>query len=93
MALRRRMQDLVIAACADAGVSGLFITHDLHEAARIAHRIAVLDTRGLGILGDRVLDGQPGRRSDTDLHGWVISALERDPLFRDIHEVDERQIA
>jgi NitT/TauT family transport system ATP-binding protein len=93
VALRRRMQDLVIAACADAGVSGLFITHDLHEAARIANRIAVLDTRGLGILGDRVLDGQPGRRSDTDLHGWVISALERDPLFRDIHDVDERQIA
>jgi NitT/TauT family transport system ATP-binding protein len=93
VALRRRMQDLVIAACADAGVSGLFITHDLHEAARIAHRIAVLDTRGLGIRGDRVLEGRSGARRDADLHAWVIAALERDPLFRDIHDVDERQIA
>jgi NitT/TauT family transport system ATP-binding protein len=93
VALRRRMQDLVIASCAGAGLSGLFITHDLHEAARIAHRIAVLDTRGLGILGDRVLHGTPGARSDGELHAWVSAALERDPLFRDIHDVDERQIA
>ncbi len=93
VALRRRMQDLVIATCAGAGLAGLFITHDLNEAARIAHRVAVLDTYGAGILGDRPLPGRPGGRSDAQVQDWVTAALERDPLFRHIHDVDERQIA
>lgn len=41
VALKRRMQDLVIAASRDASFSALFITHDLMEAVRIAHRVAV----------------------------------------------------
>jgi NitT/TauT family transport system ATP-binding protein len=93
VALRRRMQDLVIAICAGAGLSGLFITHDLHEAARVAHRIAVLDLRGRGILGMRDLPGAPGDRPDRTVFAWVQSALSDDPLFRHIHDVDERQIA
>ncbi|MCB1364297.1 MAG: ATP-binding cassette domain-containing protein [Rhodobacteraceae bacterium] len=93
VALRRRMQDLVIATCADAGLAGLFITHDLHEAARIAHRVAVLDTYGAGVLGDRPLPGRPGSRSEAQVQDWVGAALSRDPLFRHIHDVDERQIA
>ncbi|WP_111734561.1 ABC transporter ATP-binding protein [Roseovarius amoyensis] len=93
VALRRRMQDVAISNCADAGLSGLFITHDLHEAARIAHRVMVLDTYGAGILGDRSLPGRPGSRSDTQVQEWVAAALSRDPLFRHIHDVDERQIA
>ncbi len=93
VALRRRMQDLVISICAAVGLSGLFITHDLHEAARIAHRIAALDTRGAGILGHRPLPGLPGGRRDAEVQGWVAAALERDPLFRHIHDVDERQLA
>lgn len=93
VALRRRMQDLVISTCAFAGLSGLFITHDLHEAARISHRVAVLDTRGAGILGYRHLPGAPGERSEAEQRDWVTAALTRDPLFRHIHDVDERQIA
>jgi len=92
VALRRRMQDLVIATCAAGDVSGLFITHDLSEAARLAHRIAVLDTRGRGILGERILDGAPAERSDEAVFAWVQAALKQDPLFRHIHDVDERQI-
>ena len=42
VALRRRMQDLVIATCAKAGLSGLFITHDLDEALRLGDSIAIL---------------------------------------------------
>jgi len=93
VALRRRMQDLVIATCADGGLSGLFITHDLAEAARIAHRIAVLDTHGAGILGHRPLPGRPGARADAEVQDWVGEALARDPLFRHIHDVDERRVA
>jgi NitT/TauT family transport system ATP-binding protein len=86
-------QYLVIATCAAGHVSGLFITYDLSEAARLAHRIAVLDTRGRGILGQRVLDGAPAERSDEAVFAWVQAALRQDPLFRHIHDVDERQIA
>jgi len=93
VALRRRMQDLVIASCAAGHVSGLFITHDLAEAARLAHRIAVLDTRGRGILGQRVLAGEPAGRTDEAVFTWVQASLRQDPLFRHIHDVDERQIA
>ena len=93
VALRRRMQDLVIETCAASGTAGLFITHDLHEAARIAHRIAVLDTRGNGIVGARELDGAPQARDDASVFRWVQKALADDPLFRHIHDVDERQVA
>uniref|UniRef100_UPI003BA8CF2A ABC transporter ATP-binding protein n=1 Tax=Stappia sp. TaxID=1870903 RepID=UPI003BA8CF2A len=93
VALRRRMQNLVIATCAHAGLAGLFITHDLHEAARVSHRIAVLDTHGAGILGYRPLPGAPGERDEAEERDWVAAALTRDPLFRHIHDVDERQIA
>lgn len=93
VALRRRMQDLVMDTCINDSLSGLFITHDLHEAARIAHRVAVLDTHGKGILGVRILPETPPARSDNSVFDWVQSALEQDPAFRHIHDVDERQIA
>lgn len=93
VALRRRMQDLVISRCAEVGIAGLFITHDLQEAARLAHRIAVLDTRGQGILGTRSMPGAQIDRSDAAVHDWVRAALRQDPLFRHIHDVDERRIA
>ncbi|MEM9973298.1 MAG: ATP-binding cassette domain-containing protein [Pseudomonadota bacterium] len=93
VALRRRMQDLVIETCADGRLSGLFITHDLSEAARIAHRIAVLDTNGRGILGNRRLAANPRDRGDMEIFDWVRRALRDDPIFRHIHDVDERQIA
>lgn len=92
VALRRRMQDIVIETCADGRVSGLFITHDLTEAARVAHRIAVLDTRGMGILGDRTVAIPPQYRRDTDVLDWVQNGLRDDPIFSHIHDVDERQI-
>ncbi len=93
VALKRRMQDLVIAACENETLSGLFITHDLMEAARLSDRIAVLDARGRGILGERPVPGKRGERDDAWLFGWVQRALSDDPLFADIHDVDERNIA
>ncbi|PVB62355.1 ATP-binding cassette domain-containing protein [Labrenzia sp. 011] len=92
VALRRRMQDLVIDTCAGGQLSGLFITHDLQEAARLADRIAVLDSHGKGVLGIRPLPSAPAERTDATNFDWVQSALASDPLFRHIHDVDERQI-
>ena len=93
VALKRRMQDLVIAACAAARFAGVFVTHDLMEAARIAHRIAVLDVNGRGIAGERPLPGDPGTRDDAAVFGLVQRFLHDDPLFRHIHDVDERRVA
>lgn len=59
VALKRRMQDLVIEAAASAHFAALFITHDLSEAIRISHRILVLDANGRGIAGARILPGAP----------------------------------
>lgn len=93
VALKRRMQDLVIATCRERELGGLFITHDLMEAARVADRIVVLDPGGSGITGERLLPGRPGEREDAWIFDWVRRALADDPLFRQIHDVDERRPA
>jgi len=93
VALKRRMQDLVIAAGRDASFSALFITHDLMEAARIAHRVAVMDDHGRGISGERVIPGHPGERTDAELFELVSRFVTQDPLFRHIHDIDERRIS
>ena len=65
VALKRRMQDIVIDTVAASGRCGLFITHDLAEAVRIAHRILVLDRHGHGILGSRTVPHVPGGYATT----------------------------
>lgn len=92
VALKRRMQDLVIEASHTSRFSALFVTHDLIEAARIAHRIVVLDANGNGIAGQRPLQGEPGGRSDRAVFETVQQFLHDDPLFRHIHDVDERKL-
>ena len=93
VALKRRMQDLVIRASATGRFAAVFVTHDLMEAARIAHRIVVMDTAGDGIAGERPLPGIPGARDDRALFDLVQRFLSEDPLFRHIHDVDERRVA
>lgn len=93
VALKRRMQDLVIDLCGKSKLAGLFITHDLMEAARVADRIAVLDAHGRGIRGMRDLPGRPVEREDAWVFDWTHRVLAQDPLFKHIHDVDERQIA
>ena len=92
VALKRRMQDLVISACRDRQLAGLFITHDVMEAARLADRVVVLDTSGDGLAGERLLPGHPGERDDGCVFAWAQQALNGDPLFRHIHDVDERRL-
>lgn len=91
VALKRRMQDLVIEASRAAHFGALFITHDLMEAVRIAHRVVVMDAHGRGIAGWRTVPGEPGERGDGDLYRLVTGFLADDPLFRHIHDIDERR--
>lgn len=88
-ALRQRMQDLVLQLARDRGFGGLFITHDLFEAARLSHKIGVLDRQGKGMLGVRDVPGRPAARDDAALHGFVRE-LQHEPLMADLVNVDER---
>ncbi|VDC20234.1 ABC transporter ATP-binding protein [Pseudogemmobacter humi] len=90
VALKRRMQDLVIASAARASFAALFITHDLMEAIRVSHRILVLDRLGRGIAGERRLAGDPGARDEAAIFAQRQAFLTGDPLFAHIHELDER---
>ena len=91
-ALRRRMQDLVVAASGAMQFAALFITHDLMEAFRIAHRVAVMDVRGRGISGEREIPGLPAQRVDADLFALVAAWLKDDSLFHHVQDVDERLV-
>jgi NitT/TauT family transport system ATP-binding protein len=93
IALKRRMQNLAIAAAREAGFAALFVTHDLFEAVRVARRIVVMDAHGRGIAGERAIPGAPGERSDRDVFEQVSSYLAGDPLFRHVNDVDERRLA
>lgn len=91
VALKRRMQDLVIQASLEAQFAALFITHDLMEAIRVSHRIIVLHHLGRGVVANRKLDGAPGQRSDDDIFTTMQYLLHEDAAFAHIHDVDERQ--
>jgi NitT/TauT family transport system ATP-binding protein len=92
VALKRRMQDIVIDTSRQARFAAVFVTHDLMEAARVAHRIVVLDSTGNGIAGDRRLPQAPGERPDEMIFKTVQSFLRDDPIFRHIDDVDERRL-
>lgn len=92
-ALRRRMQDLVVATVLDNGKGGLFITHDIHEALRICHRIAVLDRHGQGILDCVTVPERPGTRSEEMIFETARRLISDHPLFAVVDEHDERRPA
>lgn len=91
-ALRRRMQDLVLSLAQSRGFGGMFITHDLAEAARVSHRIAVMDRKGAGILGSLTPPDAPGTRSEAQIFDFV-EAFRNDPLLHDLVNVDERAVS
>lgn len=93
VALKRRMQDIVVETVAGTGRSGLFITHDLSEAVRIAHRILVIDRQGRGIAGSRVVPSSSGLRDDRMIFETVQAFLKDDLLFAHVNDYDERIIA
>jgi NitT/TauT family transport system ATP-binding protein len=93
VALKRQMQDLVIAAAGQSRFAGLFVTHDLAEAVRVADRIVVLDERVRGIAGERIVPIDRGARDDAAVFATVQAYLNEDRLFSHIHDTNERRIA
>lgn len=92
-ALRRRMQELIVATVSNTGKGGLFITHDIQEALRICHRIAVLDRYGHGILDCVAVPGTPGARSEEMIFETARRLICDHPLFAVLDEHDERRLA
>lgn len=45
---------------------------------------------GAGLLGERRLDGAPGQRDEVALFALTRAWAANDPVFRHIHDVDER---
>jgi NitT/TauT family transport system ATP-binding protein len=83
--LKRVLQDLVIEAAGRDRFSALFVTHDLSEAVRVAHRLVVLAGDGGGLIADRPIEGTPGQRSDREVFE-IVDAWSRDPLFRELFD-------
>jgi NitT/TauT family transport system ATP-binding protein len=89
--LRQRMQDLALGALLKSGASALFVTHDLAEAARIAHRVLVLAYDGAGIAGERRIDGAPLARDARHAFETAHRFLTEDALFAHLNDVEERR--
>ena len=78
--LKRALQELVIEAAAREHFSALFVTHDLAEAVRIAHRLVVMSGSAEGLVASRVIEGKPGERSDRMVFE-MVEKWSRDPAF------------
>lgn len=85
--LKRSLQDLVIEAARREHFAALFVTHDLAEAARIAHRMIVLSARTLGIAVEipvgAILGREIGERGDRPIFE-LVEAWSRDPLLAEL---------
>jgi NitT/TauT family transport system ATP-binding protein len=91
--LRRALQDLVVGAARDHAFASLFVTHDLLEAVRIAHRVVVLAHAGGRIAGARVPPGEPGSRSERTVWETAERWRTEDPLFAHVFDIEERPSA
>ncbi|MCA6105869.1 ABC transporter ATP-binding protein [Bradyrhizobium cenepequi] len=83
--LKRVLQDLVIEAAARDHFSALFVTHDLAEAVRVAHRLVALSGNGEGFATDRSIDGTPGTRTDREVFD-IVETWSRDPAFHELFD-------
>jgi NitT/TauT family transport system ATP-binding protein len=83
--LKRALQDLVIASARRENFAALFVTHDLSEAVRVAHRLVMLSGDAGGRVTRRVIDGMPGERSDRAIFE-IVDAWSRDPAFRELFD-------
>ncbi|MGQ0682596.1 ABC transporter ATP-binding protein [Bradyrhizobium sp.] len=90
--LKRILQDLVIAAAARDSFSALFVTHDLAEAVRVAHRLVVLGGNAQGLVADRRIDGTPGARGNREVFD-LVEAWSGEPAFRELFDGERESAA
>ncbi len=90
--LRRSLQILVIEASRRDRFAALFVTHDLAEALRVAHRLVLLSGRTRGLVADRALAGSPGSRSDREIYE-TIEGWAGDPVFADLFDAEREGAA
>lgn len=83
--LKRVLQDLVIKAAARDHFSALFVTHDLAEAVRVAHRLVVLSAEARGLALERAISGNPGERGARDVFP-IVESWSRDLAFREVFD-------
>lgn len=65
--LRRNLQNIIIEQTKCQGFCSLFITHDLHEALRIAHRIILIGGDPAEVRAERHIAGVPGERTEREI--------------------------
>ncbi|WP_322994027.1 ABC transporter ATP-binding protein [Castellaniella sp.] len=87
--LRRVLQDLVISAARRAHFSALFVTHDLAEAVRVAHRLIVLSAHDGRIIDQRIIEGEPGARDNRSIFD-TVEGWSHEPLFAELFDADRR---
>ncbi len=87
--LKRILQDLVVRMAREEGFSGLFVTHDLVEAVRVADRIAVLSSRHRGIVEVRTVPGRPGERDERMVFD-LVERWSRDAVFAELFDGEGR---
>jgi NitT/TauT family transport system ATP-binding protein len=83
--LKRTLQDLVIESASREHFAALFVTHDLSEAVRVAHRLVVISGVSGRIVANRVIEGIPGERSDRSVFS-TVEAWSQDPEFRELFD-------
>ncbi|MCZ7566290.1 MAG: ATP-binding cassette domain-containing protein [Burkholderiales bacterium] len=88
--LRRALQDLVIGSARERGYAALFVTHDLLEAVRVAHRVIVMAHRGGRLAGMRTVADAPGWRDERTIWQTAEAWRTGDPLFAHVFGVEER---
>jgi NitT/TauT family transport system ATP-binding protein len=89
--LKRTLQDLVVRMAREEGFSGLFVTHDLAEAVRVADRVAVLSGRQRGIVEVRTVPGRPGERDERTVFD-LVERWSRDAVFAELFDGEGRGV-
>lgn len=87
--LKRAMQDLVIETTTRRGAAALFVTHDLAEAMRVAHRLVLLSAHG-HIRLETDIPGRPGEREDRALFE-MVAARAAEPAFFELFDAQRLQ--
>lgn len=89
--LKRVLQDLVVQLTEGREFSGLFVTHDLSEAVRIADRLAIVSARQKGIAEIRPIPGRPATRDDRTVFD-IVESWSRQPPFAELFDGEGRHL-